>query len=206
MRSARGRSTRRVAGSSHRHGNCSQLKGEVSDQRKDAAGEARATQITTRTARTGSLRCHPSTSTINSRATAVHDRAALSGRLWADEEPRRFARAAKMPPLMAAVLLTRAISSGAAVAAAKQTPALGSAMFGAVAAGKAAGGYDSIYEASQAMAHLRDEVYVPTPEHKEIYDQLYAEYKLLHDYFGRGENDVMKHLKKIRSEARQIKS
>lgn len=92
------------------------------------------------------------------------------------------------------------------VAAAKQTPALGSAMFGAVAAGKAAGGYDSIYDASQAMAHLRDEVYVPNPEHREIYDQLYAEYKLLHDYFGRGENDVMKRLKKIRSEVRQIKS
>ena len=79
-------------------------------------------------------------------------------------------------------------------------------MFGAVAAGKAAGGYDSIYEASQRMAHLRDEVYVPRPEHKEIYDKLYAEYKLLHDYFGRGENDVMKRLKKIRSEVRQNKS
>jgi L-ribulokinase len=92
------------------------------------------------------------------------------------------------------------------VAAAKQTPALGSAMFGAVAAGKAAGGYDSIYEASQTMAHLRDEVYVPDPEHKEVYGQLYAEYKLLHDYFGRGENDVMKRLKKIRSEVRQSKS
>lgn len=92
------------------------------------------------------------------------------------------------------------------VAAARQTPALGSAMFGAVAAGKAAGGYDSIYAASQKMAHLRDEVYVPNPEHKEIYDELYAEYKLLHDYFGRGANDVMKRLKKIRSRARQIRS
>ncbi len=92
------------------------------------------------------------------------------------------------------------------VAAAKQTPALGSAMFGAVAAGKAAGGYGSIYEASQVMAHLRDEVYVPNPEHKEIYNKLYAEYKLLHDYFGRGENDVMKRLKGIRAEVRQNKS
>jgi L-ribulokinase len=85
------------------------------------------------------------------------------------------------------------------VAAAKQTPALGSAMFGAVAAGKAAGGYDSIFEASQAMAHLRDEKYTPNPAHKEVYDQLYAEYKLLHDYFGRGENDVMKRLKSLKA-------
>ena len=41
------------------------------------------------------------------------------------------------------------------VTASKQTPALGSAMFGAVAAGKPAGGYDSIYDAAQAMAHLK---------------------------------------------------
>ena len=47
------------------------------------------------------------------------------------------------------------------VAAAKQTPALGSAIFGAVAAGKAAGGYDSIFDASQKMGHLRDEKYTP---------------------------------------------
>ncbi len=35
------------------------------------------------------------------------------------------------------------------VSASQQTPALGSAMFGAVAAGKAAGGYDSIFEATR---------------------------------------------------------
>ncbi len=47
------------------------------------------------------------------------------------------------------------------VAKSQQTPALGSAMFGAVAAGKAAGGYDSIFEASKTMGHLRDEYYAP---------------------------------------------
>jgi L-ribulokinase len=88
------------------------------------------------------------------------------------------------------------------VAAAKQTPALGSAMFGAVAAGKSAGGYDTIYEASKAMAHLRDEKYTPNLAHKEVYDQLYADYKLLHDYFGRGENDVMKRLKSMKARVR----
>jgi L-ribulokinase len=88
------------------------------------------------------------------------------------------------------------------VAAAEQTPALGSAMFGAVAAGSSVGGYDTIVEASQAMSKLRDEVYVPRPEHKKIYDRLYAEYLTLHDYFGRGENDVMKHLKALKAEVR----
>lgn len=90
------------------------------------------------------------------------------------------------------------------IAAAQQTPALGSAMFGAVAADKSVGGYDSIYDASKAMAHLRDEVYQPNISAKEVYDQLYAEYVRLHDYFGRGANDVMKRLKKVRAEIRQI--
>jgi L-ribulokinase len=89
------------------------------------------------------------------------------------------------------------------VAAAKQTPALGSAMFGAVAADAAVDGYDSIYSASVAMAHLREDVYQPDLDRKEIYDQLYAEYVQLHDYFGRGENDVMKRLKKMKTEIHQ---
>ena len=31
-----------------------------------------------------------------------------------------------------------------------------------------------------------------------MYDQLFQEYRVLHDYFGRGENDVMKRLKAIK--------
>ena len=86
------------------------------------------------------------------------------------------------------------------VSASKQTPALGSAMFGAVAAGKTAGGYDTIFEAAHSMARLKDEVFTPIPDHQKVYDQLYAEYLRLHDYFGRGENNVMKALKRIKSE------
>ena len=89
------------------------------------------------------------------------------------------------------------------VSASKQTPALGSAMFGAVAAGKAAGGYDSIYDAAKVMAHLKDEMYTPNKENQNMYEKIYAEYILLHDYFGRGENDVMKRLKKIKVDARK---
>jgi len=87
------------------------------------------------------------------------------------------------------------------IAASEQTPALGSAMFGAVAAGKAAGGYDSITEASQHMARLRDEKYEVSDENHAVYEQLYGQYVRLHDLFGRGSNDVMKNLRKIRSEA-----
>ncbi|MBM7582932.1 L-ribulokinase [Caldicoprobacter guelmensis] len=82
-----------------------------------------------------------------------------------------------------------------------QAPALGSAMFGAVAAGKERGGYDSIVEAAKVMAKVRDTVYRPIPENVRMYDRLYAEYKILHDYFGRGANDVMKRLKEIRRQA-----
>jgi L-ribulokinase len=90
------------------------------------------------------------------------------------------------------------------VSASRQTPALGSAMFGAVAAGKSAGGYDSIFVAARTMAHLKSEVFRPMPGNQAVYDALFAEYKQLHDFFGRGGNDVMKRLKRIRSQQRQL--
>jgi L-ribulokinase len=86
------------------------------------------------------------------------------------------------------------------VSASQQTAALGAAMFGAVAAGGAAGGYDSIVEAAQHMARLKDKVYQPLAEHTAVYDRIYAEYTRLHDYLGRGENDVLKRLKALRAE------
>ncbi|QHT59249.1 ribulokinase [Paenibacillus lycopersici] len=87
------------------------------------------------------------------------------------------------------------------VAASKQTTALGAAMFGAVAAGAAKGGYDGIVDAAAAMARVREETFRPIPANVAVYDKLYAEYMLLHDYFGRGANDVMKRLKAIKEEA-----
>lgn len=87
------------------------------------------------------------------------------------------------------------------VADSKQTPALGAAMFAAVAAGKQAGGYDTILDAAERMARVKEETFKPIPENVEIYDRLYQEYSKLHDYFGRGENDVMKRLKSIKKSA-----
>lgn len=85
------------------------------------------------------------------------------------------------------------------VSASPQTPALGSAMFGAVAAGRAAGGYDSIEEAARHMAHLKDEVFTPNPAYADIYAALYAEYVRLHDAFGRDAGSTIKTLRRIRS-------
>ncbi len=81
-----------------------------------------------------------------------------------------------------------------------QGPALGSAIFAAVAAGSSKGGYDDVFKAGQIMGKLKDTVYYPIPENSAVYDRLYKEYTLLHDYFGRGANDVMKRLKEIKKE------
>ena len=88
------------------------------------------------------------------------------------------------------------------LSASEQTPALGSAMFGAVAAGVELGGHATIEDASAAMARLKDVVYEPIAANREVYDVLYREYVRLHDYFGRGGNDVMKVLKGLRADAR----
>ena len=87
------------------------------------------------------------------------------------------------------------------VAASSQTPALGSAMFAAVAAGPPIGGHATIEHAARAMAHLRAETYEPTPSHRPVYDALYAEYVRLHDLFGRGADPALKTLKRLRFEA-----
>ena len=80
-----------------------------------------------------------------------------------------------------------------------QGAALGAARFGAVAAGAARGGYDSLTEAGTRMGKLKDVVYTPVEAHAAVYDRLYAEYDRLHDYFGRGENDVLKRLKALKT-------
>ncbi len=81
-------------------------------------------------------------------------------------------------------------------------PALGSAMHGAVAAGSSVGGYDSIFEATRKMAQLQKNSYRPQKKNHEVYDRIFKEYQTLHDYFGRGANDVMKRLKAL--QAKQV--
>jgi len=85
------------------------------------------------------------------------------------------------------------------IAGSEQGPALGSAIFASVAAGEKAGGYDSIFEAAGAMGKIKDRIYSPIPENVEVYNKLFNEYRILHDYFGRGANDVMKRLKDLKN-------
>jgi len=83
------------------------------------------------------------------------------------------------------------------IAGSSQIPALASAIFATVAAGEQNGGYATIEEASERMKNVSETVYHPNKEAGDVYDKLFAEYKTLHDYFGRGGNNVMKRLKNI---------
>ena len=87
------------------------------------------------------------------------------------------------------------------IAGSQQGPALGSAIFAAVAAGKDAGGFADVFDAARRMGKVKEAAYEPVAEHAQVYDRLYTEYKRLHDYFGRGENDVMKRLKALKKQA-----
>jgi L-ribulokinase len=51
------------------------------------------------------------------------------------------------------------------------------------------------------MARLKEQSYAPIADNAAVYDELYREYLRLHDYFGRGGNDVMKTLRRLRSQA-----
>lgn len=73
----------------------------------------------------------------------------------------------------------------------EQGSAFGAAVYAAVAAGAERGGYGSVYRAAWAMGKTGDKRYTPIPQNMEIYHRIYREYKLLHDYFGAGGNEVM---------------
>ncbi len=84
----------------------------------------------------------------------------------------------------------------------EQGPALGSAIHAAVAAGA----YPDVPTAAAVMARLHRAAYQPIPENSAAYDELFAEYTRLHDYFGRGGNDVMRRLRAIQRAAHTRKA
>jgi L-ribulokinase len=91
-----------------------------------------------------------------------------------------------------------------------QTPALGAAIFSAVAAGKKVGGYDTVREAQRSMTKS-GLVYNPIPENHAVYEKLYKLYRQLHDAFGTKSwsgsmYNVMKDLLDIRDEVRKRKN
>lgn len=65
-----------------------------------------------------------------------------------------------------------------------QTCALGAAIFGAVAAGKAEGGYANVAQAQKALCGVRARAFKPNPVAHKVYARMYAHYRALHDAFG----------------------
>ena len=88
-----------------------------------------------------------------------------------------------------------------------QTPALGSAIAGSVVAGSDAGGHADFDTGVEAMTGVKETVFEPIPENREVYDRLYRLYRRIHDAFGVKDTeddlyDVMKTLFDIREEVR----
>ena len=80
------------------------------------------------------------------------------------------------------------------VASSSQATALGAAILGSVAAGPEYGGYGSYAEAIKKMTVPAKKTYKPNRENLEIYNKIFVDYKLLHDFFGRDNPSIMKNL------------
>jgi len=76
-----------------------------------------------------------------------------------------------------------------------QGPAVGSAIHGAVAAGV----WPDVPTAARHMGGLSPQVYRPSPEAARVYDEIYADYRFLHDLLGRagptGSDQLLKRLR-----------
>jgi L-ribulokinase len=86
------------------------------------------------------------------------------------------------------------------VASSRQAPALGSAMFAAVAAGPGAGGYESIVEASQQMTRPSMEEFLPDEANASVYDELFQVYRELHDSLA-ADDSPMRRLRTLQQTA-----
>ncbi len=97
------------------------------------------------------------------------------------------------------------------VAGSDQTCAVGSAIYGAVVAGAAAGGFDGVAAAQDVMCRVRETVYTPIAANTAVYSRMYDWYRTLHDAFGTPEWQgnlfpIMKNLIALREQQRTFAS
>lgn len=78
-----------------------------------------------------------------------------------------------------------------------QASAMGAAILGIAAAKPEISGYQNIHEIASKLGKQEEKVYHPNQANVEMYNKLYNEYKILHEYFGKT-NDVMKILNNLR--------
>lgn len=81
-----------------------------------------------------------------------------------------------------------------------QSGAMGAAILGVAAAPADVTGYHSLGEITEKLGKKGNQVYHPNPINREAYDKLYEEYNTLTEYFGKGMNNVMKRLNRMREE------
>ncbi len=84
------------------------------------------------------------------------------------------------------------------VAGSPQVPARGAALFGAVAAGAARGGFADITNAAARLRPAPATVYRPDAGARHAYDELYALYRGVHDHLGREHVEWLHGLKALR--------
>ena len=86
------------------------------------------------------------------------------------------------------------------VTAVKQTSALSTSIFAAVAAGSEKGGYDDYASAVARMVKPPKGEYFPIPENVERYKKLFAIYREMHDFLGE-EGSPMLRLRELQRES-----
>ncbi len=82
-----------------------------------------------------------------------------------------------------------------------QIPARGAALFGAVAAGASAGGFDDISAAVEATRPPVAQVYEPDREAGAAYDAVYGVYRALYETLGRSQVEILHALKRLHPSA-----
>ena len=79
-----------------------------------------------------------------------------------------------------------------------QAGAVGAAILGVAAASSEVTGYHNLTEVAEALGKKGEKAYTPNPDNIDSYNKLYDEYITLYEYFGKGANDVMKRLNRMR--------
>ncbi|MCL6548520.1 MAG: ribulokinase [Alicyclobacillus sp.] len=92
------------------------------------------------------------------------------------------------------------------VCGAHEVSARGAALFGAVAAGSSAGGFDSIGEAARRLRPPTLRSYQPVESAHRVYNDIYSLYCELYTYFGTERADLMHSLKRIRNAQHRVGS
>lgn len=85
-----------------------------------------------------------------------------------------------------------------------QAGAMGAAILGVAAAPSEVTGYSGLVEVTEKLGKKGEKTYCPNQENVEAYNQLYDEYVTLYEYFGKGANDVMKRLNKMKKSFEKI--